>query len=203
MEEEKTYMEEKRYCRKCGVELKGKEKFCPKCGESILWEELPKVKKRGRKIVIATIGIIGILGIGTAVAYCYLQKQEKKKNHVTAVKEDANKEDKEDFAEVKEENYLAIVTNKDGKNGLINAAGAWVSPCEYKSIYLFSQKAGLIEVINSDEKIGFIDKNGEEIIPCQYENAWSFTENGLAGVEKDGKWGFVNETERRSNPMPI
>lgn len=45
-------MEEKRYCRKCGAELKGQEKFCPKCGESILWEEFPKAKKRGREIAI-------------------------------------------------------------------------------------------------------------------------------------------------------
>ena len=93
MEEKETYMEEKRYCRKCGAELKGQGKFCPKCGEPILSEEPPKGKKKGRKIAIVTIGIIGILGIGTVVAYSYLGKQEEKKNHVTATKENENDEE--------------------------------------------------------------------------------------------------------------
>ena len=196
--EEEIYMEEKRYCRKCGAELKGQGKFCPKCGEPILSEETPKAKKKGRKVVIATIGIVGILGVGTVAAYSCLGKQEEKKNHVTAVKEDNKKEEtkenKEDFVELNEaENYLAIVTNKDGKDGLINAAGEWVLPFEYESIDLYVQTAGPIEVINSDKKIGFIDKKGEEIIPCQYENARYFSENELAGVQKDGKWGYINE----------
>ena len=49
MEEKETYMEEKRYCRKCGAELKGQGKFCPKCGEPILSEEPPKGKEERQK----------------------------------------------------------------------------------------------------------------------------------------------------------
>ena len=136
MEEKETYMEEKRYCRKCGAELKGQGKFCPKCGEPILSEEPPKGKKKGRKIAIVTIGIIGILGIGTVVAYSYLGKQEEKKNHVTAVKEDnekkETKESKEDFVETNEaEDYFAIIKSEGGKEGLINGEGGWVTPCIY------------------------------------------------------------------------
>ena len=207
MEEKETYMEEKRYCRKCGAELKGQGKFCPRCGEPILSEEPPKAKKKGRKIAIITIGIIGILGVGTAVAYSYFGKQEEKKNHVTAVKEDNKKEEtkenKEDFVETNEaENYLAIVTNKDGKDGLINAAGEWVLPCEYE-VYSMRNggvydevdvKDGLILVKDEDDKYGYMNMKGEEEIPCQYEDVGYFSKNGLAEVQKDGKWGFVNET---------
>ena len=199
MEEKETYMEEKRYCRKCGAELKGQGKFCPKCGEPILSEEPPKGKKKGRKIAIVTIGIIGILGIGTVVAYSYLGKQEEKKNHVTAVKEDnekkETKESKEDFVETNEaEDYFAIIKSEGGKEGLINGEGGWVTPCIYEDIDLYSQESfGLIEVMNSEEKIGFVDKKGDEIIPCQYEDSWGFSENGLAAVQKDGKWGYINE----------
>ncbi len=115
--------------------MKGQEKFCPKCGEPILPEEPPKGKKKGRKIAIVTIGIIGILGIGTVVAYSYLEKQEEKKNHVTAAKEneqdeeEKRKENKEDFVETNEvENYFAIVTNKDVKKVYINEKGEEIIP---------------------------------------------------------------------------
>ena len=200
MEKEETYMEEKRYCRKCGAELKGQGKFCPKCGEPILWEEPSKGKKKGRKIAIATIGIIGILGIGTAVAYSYWGKQEEKKNHVTTVKEEKN-EKKEDKVKVSEpENYLAIVENRDGNEGLINAAGEWVLPCEYEvcSIHgLYNEldvKNDLILVKNKDGKYGYINKKGEEIISCQYEEADGRCKDNLRPVKNsEGKWGFVNE----------
>ena len=166
-------MEEKRYCRKCGAELKGQGKFCPKCGEPILSEEPLKAKKKGRKIAIATIGVIGILGVGTAVAYSYFGKQEDKKNRVTAVKGEDEKEKKketkerkEDFVETNEaEDYFAIIKSEGGKEGLINGEGGWVTPCIYEDIDLYSQESfGLIEVMNSEEKIGFVDKKGDEII---------------------------------------
>ena len=39
---------------------------------------------------------------------------------------------------------------------------------------------------------GFIDTSGKEVIPCIYTNCWPEFSEGLAAVQKDGVWGFVD-----------
>ena len=40
-------------------------------------------------------------------------------------------------------------------------------------------------------KLGFIDKSGKLVIDAKYDEAENFSE-GLAGVELNGKWGYIN-----------
>ncbi len=44
-----------------------------------------------------------------------------------------------------------------------------------------------------NRRFGFMDLSGEVVVPAQYEWAEDFSE-GLAAVEKDGKWGFIDTT---------
>jgi hypothetical protein len=39
----------------------------------------------------------------------------------------------------------------------------------------------------------YIDKTGAEIISCQYDEYGYFSE-GLARVQRNGKWGYINKT---------
>ena len=48
-------------------------------------------------------------------------------------------------------------------------------------------EAGMSEIIPA-----YIDKTGDEIITCSYNDVYSFCE-GLAKVEKDGKYGFIDK----------
>lgn len=88
---------------------------------------------------------------------------------------------------------LAAV-QKDGKWGFINTKGQLVIPCQYINAFDgFSE--GLVPVDKKIEKSTyeyvFINTNGEVAISGQFDFAKSFSE-GLAGVKKDGKWGFIN-----------
>ena len=47
---------------------------------------------------------------------------------------------------------------------------------------------------------GFIDKNGKVVIEPQFDDAGYFSE-GLAGVEKDGKWGFIVKSGNDVEPF--
>ena len=47
-------------------------------------------------------------------------------------------------------------------------------------------------------KWGWINTSGEVIIPAQFEKANQFSE-GLALVQKDGKWGYINKKVRWSS----
>lgn len=44
-----------------------------------------------------------------------------------------------------------------------------------------------------DEKYGFVDKNGNVVVDYKYDKAYEFNPYGFATVEKDGKWGAINE----------
>jgi hypothetical protein len=52
----------------------------------------------------------------------------------------------------------------------------------------------LAAVARSDSKIGYkwgyIDKTGKTVVPFEYDYTQSFSE-GLAWVQKDGKWGIL------------
>jgi hypothetical protein len=54
-------------------------------------------------------------------------------------------------------------------------------------------------------KLGLLDKNGKEVIPCAYESKKdetgityhsSFYSEGLINVQKDGKYGYLNNANK-------
>lgn len=67
---------------------------------------------------------------------------------------------------------------KDGKYGVINAAGNQITGLVYDNIESYSE--GLAAVLK-DDKWGYINKNGNLIVPCIYEFAPPFI-NGYAEV---------------------
>ncbi len=57
------------------------------------------------------------------------------------------------------------------------------------------------KVISNDKwKFGFANEKGEVVIPLIYENAKEFSENDLAGVLLDNKWGFIDRTGKTVIP---
>lgn len=84
------------------------------------------------------------------------------------------------------------VGKKDGKCIVIDKKGNEVLSLNYDGISSF--KNGLCCVYSKDDNSllsGYIDVHGKEIIPCIYNSFNDFSE-GLALVEKDGIYGFVD-----------
>ena len=85
------------------------------------------------------------------------------------------------------------VGKKDGKCIVINKKGNEVLSLNYDGISSFEN--GLCCVYSKDNNSllsGYIDVHGKEIIPCIYNSFYDFSE-GLALVEKDGIYGFVDK----------
>ena len=57
-----------------------------------------------------------------------------------------------------------------------------------------------IQIIKKGELYSFKNLEGELITPFKYNNARGFSE-GLAAVETDGKWGYINETGEEVIPL--
>ena len=104
---------------------------------------------------------------------------------------------------------LAVV-QKDDKVGFIDKNGKVVIPMIYDWASSFSDGLAIVGIGDwEDLKYGSIDKNGNIIIPFEYgttvfesdvDTTFSpdisgFSE-GLAAVRKDGKWGFIDKTNR-------
>ena len=53
--------------------------------------------------------------------------------------------------------------------------------------------ADLIPFYCEDDKIGFKNELGKVVVECEYDNA-SSGRGRLRGVEKDNKWGFIDDT---------
>ena len=86
-----------------------------------------------------------------------------------------------------------IVGKKDGRYGVCNTAGELVIPFEWRSIGAeFS--SGRFVAQNAQGKYCFIDETGA-VDPSLWE--WDFSygfENGYAIVQKDGRFGVMDET---------
>lgn len=90
---------------------------------------------------------------------------------------------------------IAIVA-KDMKFTIIDKKGNEVVALsqQYENA-TFSFSEGMARVsrfVDSERKSGYIDIHGKEIIPCIY-NSYSDFSDGLAVVEKDGIYGFVDK----------
>ena len=93
---------------------------------------------------------------------------------------------------------LAAV-EKDGKYGYINTKGEQVIECKFDNANSF--KEGLATVRNNysgftiNAKGNFVvyDENNNRIeISGKFDEVYRFTEEGLAVVKKDGKYGYIN-----------
>lgn len=62
---------------------------------------------------------------------------------------------------------------------------------ELKNIEVYENNKLFVDVKN--QKFGFVDKNGNVIVDYKYDKAYEFNNYGFASVEKDGKWGVMNE----------
>lgn len=93
------------------------------------------------------------------------------------------------------EGYAAV--SKGGKYFVIDKTGKEVlSLSAYITGYGYATfHEGLATVYKKAEDshvCGFVDTSGKEVIPCVYTN-WPFFSEGLAVVEKDGVYGFVDK----------
>ncbi|MDR0325080.1 MAG: WG repeat-containing protein [Oscillospiraceae bacterium] len=100
--------------------------------------------------------------------------------------------------------------------GFIDQAGNEVVPCQYDFIGSFSEGLAVFEIykwielegggtiglfaFNSDMLKGYIDKTGREVIPPIYTRAEAFSE-GMAAVQRNGKWGFIALTDELTKPV--
>ena len=100
-----------------------------------------------------------------------------------------------DEAEFFSEGFAAV--SKDGKYYVIDKNGKEVfSLSAYDTGFgspIFEEGlAPVFRKIGDSHVCGFVDTSGKEVIPCVYTNWPSFSE-GLAVVEKDGVYGFVDK----------
>lgn len=90
----------------------------------------------------------------------------------------------ESFRFIEPDLGLMKIRNTDGKIGLIDSIGTFISPCQWIRVDEFFE--GMAAVKGDNGKCGYIDKTGKEVIPCQWK--WvSWFKEGLAWVEDDNE----------------
>lgn len=94
---------------------------------------------------------------------------------------------------------LAKVTYGDGGYRFINIYGDEV--IGYTDLYCGVFHEGLCWVANDNDKMGYMDKIGNIVIPMTYD--WDYNSEvvqhfsgGIAPVQKNGKWGFINKNNK-------
>ena len=81
-------------------------------------------------------------------------------------------------------------TNKDNYKGCINTKENLLMPCIYDSIHWGDNGTFCVSKFYGD-KYKYVNTQGNQILPFVYDYGWGFRE-GLAAVEKNGKWGYIN-----------
>lgn len=54
-----------------------------------------------------------------------------------------------------------------------------------------------------NDKWGFVDKSGNVVIQNEYEMVTDFNEYGFAGIKQDGKWGVIEQNEKKIIQEPV
>ncbi|MBQ3575300.1 MAG: WG repeat-containing protein, partial [Clostridia bacterium] len=96
-----------------------------------------------------------------------------------------------------------VPARKDGKYGYLNLQNEWVIPNEYEDARQFVngaaavKKDGEILIINAKNEVILKGYSGDAaLFPMAYYEGYQYPElfsaDGIAGVEKDGKWGFID-----------
>lgn len=89
--------------------------------------------------------------------------------------------------------YLTLLSDDNGKWGVLDRTGKIVVPIEYDDICIYDDV--IIWVNNRAEQIsGYFDKDGNVVIPLRHTNGGysSKPAEGLIGLEKNNKWGYVD-----------
>ena len=82
------------------------------------------------------------------------------------------------------DNYIEIYNDKEIK--YFDKDGK-----ELKNIEVYPNNIRYIKKENG--KYGFVDKNNKLVVDYKYDYATEFNEYGFASVNKDGKWGAIDE----------
>jgi len=102
------------------------------------------------------------------------------------------------------------VVSLNGKYGYADENGKIVIPPRFKDACSFSEGLAVVYVVMGKEEIsegdwstsneiiksGFINHKGEYAIIPQFDRAFGF-HNGIAAIEIDSKWGFIDKTGTR------
>lgn len=64
-------------------------------------------------------------------------------------------------------------------------------PTEWENVTYFDEEVDLA-VVSIDGYYGAVNRNGETVIPLFYDNAMSTFKDGLLGVNKNNKWGYID-----------
>ncbi len=95
---------------------------------------------------------------------------------------------------------LAQIKYKN-KYGFIDTKGEVVIPINFD--YVGGLNEGFVwackGVSKSEKKCGFYSRFGKELCPLIYDEAWYF-EDGLACVQKNGLWGYIDTTGKEIIP---
>ena len=87
---------------------------------------------------------------------------------------------------------LVAVRTDDGKVSIKNATTGKITIKDIKLDWTASSRNDSLAVFCSEGKRGYYNMyTGEIAVPAQYRRAWVFSE-GLAGVQRNGKIGFIN-----------
>lgn len=79
----------------------------------------------------------------------------------------------------------------DDKYGAINEKGEYLFVPQYDMCYAFTSSG--LALVKHNSRAFFINKKGQNVFGDKtFEDAGAFGENGLARVEVDDKWGFIN-----------
>lgn len=90
-----------------------------------------------------------------------------------------------DNAEVAvEENYIKLYSDTQTKY-FDNTGKELTNKEVYPNNKLYAKKI--------NDKWGFVDKNGNVKVQNEYDMVTEFNEYGFAGIQKDGKWGSIND----------
>lgn len=89
----------------------------------------------------------------------------------------------------KDANSYSLVA-KDSLYGYIDLHGREIVPCKFELLEAEINNNRIW--FKENHKYGFIDATGTIVIPALYDRVWSF-ETDITGVEKDGKWAFINK----------
>ncbi len=98
------------------------------------------------------------------------------------------------------ENGFAVLMKDYDKQGAINKAGKVTIPFVYNNMYPQSQLKEPIVVAKQNDKIGLMNPlTGKIIAPLKYEEIADF-QDGLAKIEANKKYGFVNTVGKEIVP---
>lgn len=81
---------------------------------------------------------------------------------------------------------------KDGKYGFRNHLFQPVSPYLYDVVVNYPNPENSLYPVSRNNRWGYVNKQGEEVIACNYADALPFDKSGLALVQLEGVYHYIN-----------